>query len=115
MIIYMNSLKLLNFEESIYVIKKLLENEHLEFTFKGSSMLPTIKPGTRLVVSGYDKLTIGKIYVYIDRDPDSISKIVCHRLYKVNKPMYYFKGDNRRNIDNPIGREDIIGEVVYWN
>jgi len=112
----MSSLESLNFEQSMEIIKILLEEKKcLELTFKGSSMLPTIKPGSRLIINKFNNLSVGKIYVYIDRDLDSFSKIVCHRLYEINKYQYYFKGDNRNIIDNFVEVKDIIGEVVSWN
>lgn len=106
----------IEFEQQILILRMLLEERDMvELSFKGTSMLPVINPGAVLQVIKCKKLRVGGIYLYVDRDPDSYSKIVAHRLIKYADKCYYFKGDNRSRIDDPVAKKDVIGEIIKWN
>lgn len=39
--------------------------------------------------------------------------LVTHRLVRLDNQNYYTKGDNNPTEDEPIGKEDIVGKVVF--
>ena len=57
-----------------------------------------------------DSLTVGQIYLY---RPDyrnfnlQAGQTIIHRLVKIEKGLYYFKGDNNKHIDPPVERKYI--------
>lgn len=107
--------KFLRFTQSIKIIKLLVKkNGSIKLNFMGSSMLPTIQPGASLHIMYCNNFETGNIYVYTDKDHNSSYKLVCHRLVDIKGSLYYFKGDNRDRVDEPVDKENIIGEVVSW-
>lgn len=105
----------LSFTNSIELIKAVLESGHeIYLDFRGTSMLPTLQPETKLSLKIPTSLIVGGIYIYVDHDQDSFSKLVCHRLIDKRAEGYIFKGDNRDSLDLPVPKDDIIAEVISW-
>ncbi len=105
----------LSFDKSIELIQAILESGHvIDIDFAGTSMLPTLQPESSLSLKTPTSLNIGGIYVYVDHDKDSFSKLVCHRLVEKCAEDYIFKGDNRSILDLPVPKENIIAEVISW-
>ena len=82
--------------------------------FKGSSMLPTIPYSCDIIVSKVRRLKLEDIYIYVDDDPDSHIKLVCHRLIKIENCRCYFKGDNRLSFDRPVKITEVRGNYEGW-
>lgn len=86
--------------------------EKVQMEFKGSSMQPTIPSPCKILVSKPGEITIGGIYVYIT--PEPYSSLVCHRLIVQSEEKLFFQGDNRKNIDQFVTRESIIGRCIAY-
>lgn len=101
-----------NFSDGVDLIKILI-SQKIPFRFKlnGSSMIPTIFNGDIIIVQEFNEITEGKIYLYTDRLSPT-ERLVCHRLVRVDGNKLFFKGDSRQQVDFPINKNQIIGEVV---
>ncbi|MEJ2373271.1 MAG: S26 family signal peptidase [Sulfurimonas sp.] len=84
------------------------------FPFKGSSMLPTIPYDCEIIATPLRNIEIGDIYIYLDEDIDSKTKLVCHRLIKLLDGNFLFKGDNRCIADKPISKDKILWKYEGW-
>ena len=77
----------------------------------GQSMLPTIKPGSVVIIKSQLDYELGEIVAFIH--PDSGDKIV-HRIIEVHDDGFTIKGDNNESNDpGPITHEEIIGEAIF--
>ena len=85
----------------------------VELVLEGTSMMPTISPGSTIIISQINEIKCGGIYVFLDDDPDSFPKLVCHRLIGLEKERLTFKGDNRVIPDPEVKLSRLIGEVIY--
>lgn len=83
------------------------------FKISGHSMMPTLKPGTRVVVSSipylFSKPKIGDIVLFKYRD-----KIMVKRIKKFENRKIIVAGDNSSDSlkTEPIERRDILGKVL---
>jgi nickel-type superoxide dismutase maturation protease len=89
------------------------------FVVSGPSMLPTLRPGDRLVVAKTRKLRPGDIVVL--RDPRSLSRLVCKRVVTAEPGHIVVRGDNpEASTDSrafgPVPTDWVIGKVLrrYW-
>jgi len=77
----------------------------------GNSMLPTIKPGSVVIIKSQLDYELGEIVAF--HHPDSGDKIV-HRIIEVHDDGFTIKGDNNEaNDPGPISHEEIIGEAIF--
>lgn len=73
----------------------------------GTSMLPTIKGGSLVVVRRQPVYRVGEIAAYDDKQ---LRSVVLHRITAINGGNYTFKGDNNPYPDAiPATKADIIG------
>ena len=89
------------------------------FVVSGPSMLPTLRPGDRLLVARSRRLRPGDIVVV--RDPRSLSNLVCKRVVAADPRHIVVRGDNAEaSTDSrafgPVPTEWVIGRVLrrYW-
>lgn len=96
--------------ESVAALWKRTGREFLT-AFEGTSMMPTVLPGQRVLVRCTDELKVGDIAVFV-REPN----VALHRLIAISRvpgTWWLFRGDNCGTCDIPItSRDAIIGKVV---
>lgn len=86
----------------------LIAGETVQFKPSGYSMYPLLVPGRDEVVVapvGEHRLRRGDVVLY--RRKDSI--LVWHRIWKVKEDGFYLVGDNQKEIEGPLEREQILG------
>ena len=95
--------------QKLDVEKLLTEGNTVQLPPIGYSMYPVIVPGRDKVViapaSEQDCLKRGDVVLY-RRDG---SVLVLHRIWKVKKDGFYMVGDNQREVEGPIRRDQIRG------
>jgi hypothetical protein len=80
----------------------------LTASFDGSSMGPTIKPGTEVVIRCTDIVTVGEVIVYVYLD-----QVVVHRLIASGRGWLLTRGDAHTVPDTPItDARVLIGSVA---
>jgi len=98
-------------KEKIDIIELLDKGNAVQFTPIGSSMCPLFAPNRDMAIVepvGDRKLKRGDIVLYRRVQ----GPLVLHRLYKVKNNQYYMVGDNQREIEGPLAREQIKGVMV---
>ncbi len=90
------------------------KGKSMDFTARGTSMLPFIVGGAKLTVERFSDMPppMGTICVGAKN-----GRLQCHRLIEVRhqptgRRHYILKGDNRRFPDEPFVEEDLIGKVT---
>ena len=80
---------------------------------QGSSMLPTIVPGSLVVAKAAPDYVVGDIVAYELRE-GSASKIIVHRIMEVTDRGFVIQGDNnpKKDIGYP-GEDVILGTVLF--
>lgn len=101
----------MNIVSKAELIREFVKHNPLVVSFVGSSMFPTIPDNSMITIHKVNNIKLGRIYIYLDKDPDSFEKLVCHRLIAIHNGKYILKGDNRQIEDPPINIQDILGEV----
>jgi nickel-type superoxide dismutase maturation protease len=87
------------------------------FAIEGDSMLPTLKPGDRVLIDERSSLSVGDIAVV--RHPFKTSVKIVKRVESIQKDgSVSLIGDNPEESSDSRGfgsikREDIIGQVVF--
>ncbi|MFH1435187.1 MAG: S24/S26 family peptidase [Pseudomonadota bacterium] len=86
----------------------------MDFTARGTSMLPFIAAGAKLTVERFSGMPppVGTICVGAKN-----GRLQCHRLIAVRerpggRRQYILRGDNRRFPDEPYVEEDLVGRVT---
>ena len=89
------------------------------FVVSGESMLPTLRPGDRLLVARTRPLRPGDLVVV--RDPRSLSHLVCKRVVTADARHIGVRGDNPdastdSRVFGPVPVEWVVGRVLrrYW-
>jgi len=80
---------------------------------QGSSMLPTILPGSLVVAKAAPEYGVGDIVAYELREGGA-SKIIVHRITEVTDKGFVIQGDNnpKKDIGYP-GEDVILGTVLF--
>jgi signal peptidase I len=73
----------------------------------GQSMLPTIEPGSLVIVKSQISYNNGDIVAFVNSDGIN----VVHRIIEITKEGYVTQGDNNSYKDSPIVFEDIKGKA----
>jgi nickel-type superoxide dismutase maturation protease len=89
------------------------------FVVSGPSMLPTLRPGDRLLVARTGTIRAGDLVIV--RDPRSLSHLVCKRVVTADARHIVVRGDNPdlstdSRAFGPVPTEWVIGRVLrrYW-
>jgi hypothetical protein len=75
----------------------------------GGSMMPTLRPGERVVLRPFDPATIAAQDVVAFRTPDDV--LVLHRVHIVAADHLVTAGDAKQLFDPPVPMSDVIGVV----
>lgn len=98
--------------QKLDVEKLLLEGNTVQLPPIGYSMYPVIVPGRDKVVivplGEKEGLKRGDVVLY-RRDG---SVLVLHRIWKVKADGFYMVGDNQREIEGPLRRDQIRGKMT---
>jgi hypothetical protein len=93
-------------------IESLAKSGSLRFRVQGTSMLPTIRPGTYVDVrrTASDQIVTGDII--LTKTPAGLR---LHRVVEIRKessgPTFITRGDNHRHIDRPAGAPQLLGRL----
>lgn len=102
----------LSYETEHYLLRtKIQEEGEVQIQVSGCSMTPTIKDGTKIIVSEKERYELGDILVFSDVVG---KKLNVHRLVMKCNEFYYCKGDNSFAIEK-ITFDNIIGAVIFQN
>ncbi|MBA3533499.1 MAG: S24/S26 family peptidase [Ardenticatenales bacterium] len=75
------------------------------WTVQGTSMVPTLRPGTTIeIVPATEPIALGALVVFARRD-----SLVVHRLVRRTNGQWITQGDGRSLPDPPIDREQVLG------
>ena len=78
---------------------------------QGYSMYPLLVPGRdQVVVAPADKAEYHRGDVVLYRRDESI--LVLHRIWKRREEGYYMVGDNQKEIEGPLRRDQILGVMI---
>lgn len=100
----------LSYETEHYLLRtKIQEEGEIQIQVSGCSMTPTIKDGTKIIVSEKEMYELGDILVFSDVVG---KKLTVHRLVMKCNDFYYCKGDNSFAIEK-ITFDNIIGVVIF--
>ena len=99
--------------ESIFL--KLLEKQiskdgKLELEVTGTSMLPTLNHGDRIIAVKSDSYCVGDVIVFTYKD----QTLLVHRIVNKMDSCYFCKGDNSFRLED-ISLEQILGKVIFKN
>jgi len=72
-------------------------------------MLPTIKSNSLLLVIKTNELKLNDIICF----RDEFGGFVVHRIVKIENETIITKGDNNKDIDNPINVDAVLGKVLF--
>ncbi len=90
------------------ILEDLSEKGFIEHKVTGSSMMPFIRSGDRvLIVKKIRRLSHGEIGLFMLEN-----NLVLHRVKKVKKSGYVFCGDNRFKSDGFIQEENVVGRLI---
>lgn len=80
---------------------------------QGQSMLPTILPGSFVIIKESPPYQIGDIVAWVQRE-GTAQKTIVHRIVGVEERGFVIKGDNNEKKDpgHPT-EDDIVGRVVF--
>ncbi|MGH9298561.1 MAG: nickel-type superoxide dismutase maturation protease [Acidimicrobiales bacterium] len=86
------------------------------FVIDGSSMLPTLSPGDRVLAVRWPVLEAGDIVAF--RDPEARERVLVKRIAALQALAIEVLGDNpSASRDSrhfgPVSRRDVVGRVVY--
>ena len=80
---------------------------------RGTSMLPTIKPDSLVVIRAESSYHVGEIVAYHNRD---LNAVVLHRIVARDGSKYVFKGDNNQFADlYEANASDLVGAKVFYS
>lgn len=99
----------------------LAAGNYIQIKPQGYSMYPVLVPGRdEVVVAPLQKDTIlkrGDVVLYRRLFQSGAKDIlVIHRIWKINKQGIYLVGDNQKEIEGPLKREQMLGiamEIVH--
>ncbi len=80
----------------------------------GSSMEPTVTPGSLLVVKAVDPVDLKREDVITFIDPADPERVISHRIVQLDGLSFITRGDaNNVNDPEPVPAENILGKVEY--
>uniref|UniRef100_UPI0040560DFE S24/S26 family peptidase n=1 Tax=Acetatifactor sp. TaxID=1872090 RepID=UPI0040560DFE len=98
-------------KEKISIEELLAQGKTVQFTPIGSSMCPLFAPQRdQAIVAPVEDRRLKRGDVVLYRRKQSV--LVLHRIWKVKSDGFYMVGDNQREIEGPIEREQIKGIMV---
>ncbi len=104
-------LKLLPDElQKLQLLKLAARSNRLSVCVSGVSMMPTIKPGTRVAVAMAEEYAVGDVVVFLDKATLYIHRII-DRIEDRGEIIIITKGDNSSAPDERIAQNQIIGVV----
>ena len=68
----------------------------------------TIKNGNLIIIVKKTNYKVGDIVCFIENN-----QIIVHRIIEINNNTFTSKGDNNKDLDNPINKTQICGKVVF--
>ena len=100
----------------IYLWPSALGGDTQFLLVQGQSMLPTIEPGSFVVIKKQESYEVGDIVSYSTSIQSEFQgRNVVHRIIEQKPEGYIIKGDNNPKNDPGIVKQDqIIGEVVFF-
>lgn len=89
--------------------RDIIEKGILEITVNGNSMYPFLKDNdiVRLIAAKIKDIAIGDIVLTYNG-----TRMLCHRVFKINKLSFQTKADALIWADSPVGEQDLIGKIV---
>ncbi len=101
-------------------IEKLLqEGKNICIKPQGYSMYPVLVPGRdEAIIEPVDttKLRRGNVVLYRrDKDVENGGILVLHRIWKVRQEGIYLVGDNQKEIEGPLRKNQIKGILAGMN
>lgn len=97
--------------EKIHIEDLLRDGKTVQVPPTGYSMYPLIVPGRdQVVIAPADREEYRRGEVVLYRRDGSI--LVLHRIWKRKKDGYYMVGDNQKEIEGPLRRDQILGVMV---
>ena len=90
------------------MISLLEEGKTVSLKVKGTSMKPFLDEDTEAFISKETKFLKGDICLFMYND-----QYLLHRLLKIEKDTYYFRGDNSIRIEKVLIK-NIYGKVLYY-
>ena len=100
----------------IYLWPAALGGDTQFLLVQGQSMLPTIEPGSFVVIKKQDSYEVGDIVSYSTSIQSEFQgRNVVHRIMEVKPTGFIIKGDNnQKNDPSIVKQEQIMGEVVFF-
>lgn len=81
----------------------------------GSSMEPTVSPGSLLVVKAVDPAALKREDMITFIDPANPSRVIGHRIVEIDELNFITRGDaNKMNDPEPVPAENILGKVEFF-
>jgi len=101
-------------------IEQLLQNgKNISIKPQGYSMYPVLVPGRdEVIIEPVDtaKLRRGEVVLYRrDKGVENGGILVLHRIWKVKPEGFYLVGDNQKNIEGPLRKDQMKGIMVGMN
>ncbi|MFH1062916.1 MAG: hypothetical protein V1747_08570 [Candidatus Omnitrophota bacterium] len=89
--------------------RDILRKGNLQITVIGNSMYPFLKSRDiiQLVPCRVEQLAVGEIVLTYNG-----SRMLCHRVFKINKASFQTKADALIFPDLPVREQDLIGKVA---
>jgi signal peptidase I len=95
--------------EIIPMIRSALERgQHIRMTAKGCSMIPFIRDGEVCELSPPSVLALGDIVLA----KSASGKYLLHRIVKIERDVFFLRGDAHKDYEGPFARGDILGRVT---
>lgn len=89
----------------------IVRDGEIRWHVEGASMLPTLPPGTEIVVVPLARPPrLGEILLFMEGE-----HLVVHRLVRRLGDLLVTQGDGRLTPDRPLRREQLVGRVVAAN
>lgn len=85
----------------------------------GTSMLPTIEPGSMIITKAQESYQVDDIVSYTMKDARGIDKNIVHRIIEENEYGYIIQGDNNPKVDRGPGPHKevpldyLTGNVIF--
>jgi hypothetical protein len=93
-------------------IESLRKSGNLRFRVQGTSMLPTIRPGTCVAIrqAATDQIVIGDIVLTKTSGGLRLHRVVEIRRY-LSGPKFVTRGDNHWHTDLPADAAEVLGRL----
>lgn len=102
---------LINYIFQLFILKRdfpyFFDITHVRV--EGTSMLPTIKSNSLLLVIKTNDLKVNDIVCF----RDECGCFVVHRIVEIENETIITKGDNNADSDNPINLDAVLGKVLF--